>query len=282
VLLIGTGLTTVDVVISLLDQGHTAPIHALSRRGLLPLRHATGPAQPAGDRHSFPTVLTELARFIRNEAHKATASGGSWQPIVDELRPFMQDVWQTMSPADRARFMRHLRPWWDVHRHRMAGFVADRIDQARASGQLRIHAGRVQRYALQGDRVAVFFRPRGAEGTKTLDVARVVNCSGPRADFDRISDRLIRSLLDDGTARPDPLRLGLDVTGTCALRDRSGAISRRLFAVGPVTKGAFWEMTAVPDIRRQCEFLAQHLAGLVKPAPAPEPVRKPAALSYSI
>jgi uncharacterized NAD(P)/FAD-binding protein YdhS len=284
VLLIGTGLTTVDVVISLLDQEHTGPILALSRRGLLPLRHVNGPAGPPGDPHSFPTVLTELARFLRKEAREAVAAGGSWQPIIDELRPFTQDVWQTMSPTDKARFVRHLRPWWDVHRHRMAGAVADRIDQARASGQFRIHAGRVQSYQIRGERVDVTFRRRGVNELETLEVARVVNCSGPRADYGRISDGLIRSLLEDGTVRPDPLRLGLDVTGTCALLHRSGAISRRLFAAGPVTKGAFWEMTAVPDIRRQCEFLAQHLAGLMKSVPAPASVPKPAAvssLSYS-
>ncbi len=281
VLLIGTGLTMVDQVISLLDQGHTGPIHALSRRGLLPHRHASGAMRPLAEPHAFPVVLTELTRFLRDEARNSMQAGGSWQPVVDALRPFMQDVWQTMSPGDKARFLRHLRPWWEVHRHRMAGQVADRIDRARAEGQLHVHAGRVRRYETTGDTVQVLFRPRGTDGSETLRVARVVNCSGPTADYDRISDRLIRSLLDEGTARPDPLRLGLDVTGTCALRKRSGEISRRLFAVGPVTKGAFWEMTAVPDIRRQCEFLAQHMAGLVKAAAPSEPVPRTAALSYT-
>ncbi len=102
-------------------------------------------------------------------------------------------------------------------------------------------------------------------------MARVVNCSGPGADYDRIQEPLIRSLLAEGAVRPDPLRLGLDVTGNCALLDRNGAISRRLFAVGPITKGTFWEMTAVPDIRRQTELLAEHLAGLVKNAEPPAP-----------
>jgi uncharacterized NAD(P)/FAD-binding protein YdhS len=262
VLLIGSGLTMVDVVISLLDQGHTGPIHALSRRGLLPHRHASGAGQPIAAEHAFPTRLGELLRFMRDEARRASRAGANWQPIVDEIRPFMQDVWQTMSPADKARFVRHLRPWWDVHRHRMAPSVGDRIEAARASGQLRILAGRVQHYAVDRGAVRVAFRPRGTGAIQSIDAARVINCSGPTADYDRISDQLIRSLLADGTARPDALRLGLDVTGTCALLSCSGAISRRLFAIGPVTKGAFWEMTAVPDIRRQCEFLAQHLAGL--------------------
>ena len=112
--------------------------------------------------------------------------------------------------------------------------------------------------------VEVAYRPRGSDVVQTLRVVRVVNCAGPGADYDRIKDPLVRLLLREGIARPDPLRLGLDVTATCALRLGTGAISRRIFAVGPVTKAAFWEMTAVPDIRRQCELLAQHLASLVK------------------
>jgi uncharacterized NAD(P)/FAD-binding protein YdhS len=93
----------------------------------------------------------------------------------------------------------------------------------------------------------------------------VVNCAGPDADYSRIRDPLVRSLLANGMVRPDALCLGLDVTGNCALLGRDGSISRRLFAVGPVTKGTFWEMTAVPDIRQQAEFLAGQLAQLIKP-----------------
>lgn len=278
VLLIGTGLTTVDVAISLLDQGHTGPIHALSRRGLLPRRHAVGPTPAPGEGRELPTGLVELVRLLRREAREAAAVGGAWQPVVDQLRPFSLDVWQTMSAADKARFLRHLRPWWEVHRHRMPPAVADRIEAAQARGQLRVRAGRIRGYEEAGDAVDVVFCPKGGQAPKTLRAARVINCSGPGADYDRIAHPLVRGLLAEGTARPDPLRLGLDVTAGCALLGRGGAISRRLFAVGPVTKAAFWEMTAVPDIRRQCEFLAQHLAGLVKamPAPAPTPTPEPA------
>ena len=274
VLLIGTGLTTVDVVTSLLDQGHTGPVHALSRRGLLPRRHAAGPPAQLGETRELPNRLLDLLRLMRRETDAAAAAGAAWQPVVDQLRPFTQDVWQTMSAADKARFLRHLRPWWEVHRHRMPDPVADRIEAARASGQLRVQAGRIRSYAVQDGLVEVAFRPKGADALDRLRVARVVNCSGPGADYDRIAHPLVRALLADGTVRPDPLRLGLDVTGTCALLSRTGAISRRVFAAGPVTKAAFWEMTAVPDIRRQCEFLAQHLAGLVKamPASVPQPV----------
>jgi uncharacterized NAD(P)/FAD-binding protein YdhS len=153
----------------------------------------------------------------------------------------------------------------------MAAQVANRIDAARASGQLRILVGRVRDYAIKDDIVEVHYRPGRQDALATIEVARVINCAGPGADYDRIQEPLIRDLLADGVVRPDPLRLGLDVTGNCALLNRRGAISRRLFAVGPVTKGTFWEMTAVPDIRRQTEKLAEYLAGLVKAAPPKQP-----------
>lgn len=265
ILLLGTGLTMVDATISLLDQGHRGPIHALSRRGLVPRRHATAPPRVTG--HApFPTTVNALTRFLHTETNRAAAEGAGWQPIIDELRPFTTDVWQTMPLRDRARFLRHLRPWWDVHRHRMAAEVADRIDAARARNQLRICAGRVRDYAVHGNHVTVTYMPRAQTGVSTIEAARVVNCAGPGADYDRIADPLIRALLQSGAVRPDPLRLGIDVTANCALLNGEGAISRRLFAVGPMTKGAFWEITAVPDIRRQTEKLAEHLSALVKTA----------------
>ncbi len=106
-------------------------------------------------------------------------------------------------------------------------------------------AGRIREYRETPGGVEVSFQPRGTSSLASFQVARVVNCSGPACDYDRIPHPLIRNLLAEGLVRPDPLRLGLDVTTTCAVRDRQGAISRRLFAVGPVTRGAFWEMTAV-------------------------------------
>jgi len=268
ILLIGTGLTMVDAVVSLLDADHMGPIHALSRRGLLPLAHASSAATPP-EHGPFPTRLVSLLHFMRSEVARVEAVGGDWRPIVDELRPFTQDVWQAMSVEDRRRFLRHLRPWWDVHRHRCPPEVAKRMDAARARGQLHVHAGRVQRYDVRREEVEVTFRTRGTGEPHRLSVQRVVNCSGPCCDFDRIADPLVRALLRDRLVRPDPLRLGLDVTATGALFGQDGAISRRLFAIGPVTRGAFWEITAVPDIRRQAELLAAHLATLVGRVPVP-------------
>lgn len=267
VLLIGTGLTTIDTIISLLDQGHRGPITALSRRGLLPHRHVPAGPVPLPETDRFPTRVNALARTLRRNSARQVTAGGTWQSVIDEIRSVTTELWQGMCTADRQRFLRHLRPWWDTHRHRVSGPVADRIAHARDSGQLRIRAGRILHYHQDhpDQLVHVGFRPRFSSAIEHVAAARVINCAGPDADYSRIRDPLVRTLLGRGLIRPDPLCLGLDVTANCALLDRDGAISRRLFAVGPVTKGAFWEMTAVPDIRHQAETLAAQLGTMVRP-----------------
>ena len=262
VLLIGTGLTMVDMVVSLLDRGHQGRIHALSRRGLLPRRHASA-SNLAVEAPALPTRLVPLLRAIRQAARNAGPD--AWQGVIDGLRPFTVDLWQVLSLEDRQRFLRHLRRWWDVHRHRMAPAVAERLDAARAGGQLEVHAGWLRKLVERPDgRAQATYLSRGNGRPEQLSAARVINCAGPSTDYARVRHPLVRSLLGDGLVRPDPLRLGLDVTGSCATLNREGAISRRLFAAGPITKGAFWEITAVPDIRRQCEALAMHVAALVR------------------
>jgi uncharacterized NAD(P)/FAD-binding protein YdhS len=261
VLLIGTGLTMIDLAVSLLDQGHKGPIHAISRRGLLPHRHAPTKSVSLLDR-PLPTSMPALLRFIRAEVGLAERQGYDWRAVIDGLRPALQDVWQSLSDLDRAVFVRHLRRWWDIHRHRMPADTAERVERARRDGQLHVGALRIADFRLRDGAVDVIAGAGGAAPTGLIRVARVINCSGPGCDYDRIREPFVRSLLEQGHVRPDPLRLGLDVTPQCALRNARGEISRRLYAVGPVTKAAFWEMTSVPDIRRQCESVASNIAGL--------------------
>jgi uncharacterized NAD(P)/FAD-binding protein YdhS len=180
--------------------------------------------------------------------------------VIDALRPLTQDLWDTLPETERARFLRHLRPWWDVHRHRMAPSIAQRIDEARQRHQLIVAKGRIAAFHRAACGVEVEYRVGGRCETDSLHVDRIINCSGPSCDFDRVANPLIQNLLHTGRARPDNLRLGLDVTPQGALRAADGAISQQLYAIGPITKGLFWEMTSVPDIRRQCELLATHIA----------------------
>lgn len=256
VLLVGTSLTMVDVVISLLDAGHRGPIHAISRRGLLPRAHRAVPA-PA---MSLPTPLPPRVGAVMRVLRAEVAAGHPWHAVVDALRPHTQRLWAAMDAAEQARFLRHARAWWDVHRHRMAPEVAARIEAAQASGQLRVQAGRIVAASPAGEAATVTWQPRGAAEPERLTIARVVACTGPGSDVRRSSNPLLLDVLRQGLARPDPLAIGLDVTDTLEVRGAAGDVSEGLFAIGPLTKGRWWEITSVPDIRVQAATLAAHLA----------------------
>ena len=260
VLLVGTGLTMVDTVISLLDQKHRGPILAISRRGLLPRRHvAVAPHPrflPAGE---APRSLRALLKTVRVEIRHAAALGRDWRAVIDSLRPDTRDLWRNLALEEKQRFLRHLRPWWDVHRHRMAPSVAGRIERALERGQLQIRRARLGRLTPKRGGVEVELLPVAGAPAEQIEAERVINCMGPLSDLSRVAAPLIRGLLASGAVRSDPLNLGIEVSGEGAVIDAAGRLARNLFAVGPLTKGVFWETTAVPDIRIQCERLADHI-----------------------
>jgi uncharacterized NAD(P)/FAD-binding protein YdhS len=263
VLLLGSGLTMVDAVISLLDAGHTGRIHAVSRHGLLPRRHSVSHVGPVALANPWPSRLCPLLRAVRREIVRARTTGQDWRPVIDALRPFTQDLWRGFSDRERRRFLRHLRTWWDVHRHRVPPAAADQIEAALASGQLRVHAGRIVGLGVSEGQASITFRRRGTGAVATVRAARVIDCTGPATDVTCSTEPLMQALLSAGIARPDPLRLGLDVSARGALINRRGQPSDRLYAIGPLTKGASWEITSVPDIRTQCRDMARMLGRLL-------------------
>lgn len=259
-LLVGTGLTMIDIVIELEARGHRGPIRAISRRGLLPQAHVLArPYPPFLDPSRLPRTVQGQFRRIRAEIRLAKLEGYGWASVMDAVRPFVQALWRALPDAERRRFLRHVRPYWDVHRHRMAPEVAHRIEALRTAGRLTIEAGRILNADIVKGGIELLVRPRREDGAIRVRADWLVNCSGPECDYGRIRHPLIRQLLESGMARPDRLSLGLDVTDDLALVDRQGAVSGALFALGPPTRGALWEITAVPDIRAQCAALASRL-----------------------
>lgn len=253
VLIIGAGLTMVDVALLLEEQGFAGPILALSRRGLLPRAHA--PGAPAPSRSEVPVAT---ASALLHEVRRRSDALG-WRAAVDELRPVTQALWHGADPATRGRFLRHLRPWWDVHRHRIAPQVAGRIQAMVDAGQLRVAAGKLANVAAIGEQVEISWRPRGQERLERTRVARIINCTGPEANLRATADPLLHRLLDQGTIRPDPLGIGIDVDQDSRVIAPDGTPSPHLFALGPLTRGAFWEIIAVPDIRHQAFRVALQL-----------------------
>lgn len=253
VLLLGNGLTAVDCALTLASAGFRGRMTALSRRGLSPQSHAPqSPPVPSPERPGG--TASDLVRAVRRRAAEI-----GWRGAVDELRPHTQLIWRAADDTTRRRFLRHLRPFWDVHRHRLAPEIAGRIEALRTEGRLDITAGKIIAAEPEGDRLRVTWRPRGTDETVERRFARVVNCTGPLGDLSRTTDPLLADLRDTGLIRADTLAIGIDVDQQNRAIAGNGRSHQRMFVVGPMTRGAHWEIVAVPDIRRQVWDLARYL-----------------------
>lgn len=253
VLIVGAGLTMVDVVQSLVRQKHEGSILALSRHGYRPHRHE--PPRPYAMTKPGGT-LARMVRTVRAEIELAAVRGHGWRDVIDGLRPFTRALWQDLSPDDRRRFLRHVRPHWEVHRHRIAPAVADTLDSLAPRDRFTLLSGRILSIDWTDGGFDVLMRPRGRDTASKLRAAWIVNCTGPQGDYAKADNPLVRGAVESGAIRPDVLQLGLDVTEEGAVIDAGGRASSTIFALGPPTRGAFWEITAVPDIRRECARLA--------------------------
>jgi uncharacterized NAD(P)/FAD-binding protein YdhS len=245
-LLVGTGLTMVDLVLSLDAAGHQGRIVALSRRGLIPRAHADFDTAPV-EMDELPRGLRGLFRWLRRRSAEV-----GWRAAVDSLRPYSHPLWQSLDGEQQRRFLRHARPWWDVHRHRIAPEVAAIVARLVGEGRLQIVAGRIIAARDVENGLEVEFRRRGAGNLQAMRFAYAFNCTGPLHSIARSKDPLLRSLLDAGQVRPDDLGIGLEVDDAC----RAG---ERLWALGPLTKGRYWEIIAVPDIREQAAAVADDI-----------------------
>jgi uncharacterized NAD(P)/FAD-binding protein YdhS len=244
VLLLGSGLTAVDITLSIQGERPGVRVTALSRRGLLPRRHGEGvpPAAPARAPKGSPL---EVLREIRRRG------AGDWRGTIDGLRPYVQALWRGWSLKQRMAFLRHLRPWWDVHRHRLAPEVAAKIEGFQRAGLFGVAAGRLLHLRAGADEIEAAWTPRGGVGLEMRRFAMVVNCAGPRGDLAHCDDPLIAGLFAAGEIRPDACQLGIDVDSRSRAVGADGAARETLFAVGPITRGQFYEITSVPDIRIQ-------------------------------
>ncbi|KFI32523.1 FAD-dependent oxidoreductase [Haematobacter missouriensis] len=253
VLLVGTGLTMVDEVLSLLEAGHRGGMLAISRRGLLPRHHLEEPPRPVILPDDVPVGEgpAAIARWLRRSVAREAASGGDWRGVVDAVRPEVQTLWRAMPEAGRRIFLRHGAVWWDVHRHRMPPGSRNRLDAAMAEGLLRLQRARLRSLV---DGTARLSLPGG--GVEDIATAAVIDCRGIRRDPERSASPLVAELLRSGLARIDPLRLGLDVTLQGAVIARDGTVSQKIHAAGPPSRAALWEITAIPDIREQVTRLA--------------------------
>jgi len=190
----------------------------------------------------------KLWRWLRERSAQV-----GWRAAVDSLRPHSHALWQSLDVNQQKQFMRHARPWWDVHRHRIAPQVAATVHGMISSGQLEIAAGRIVRATQAPDGMEVELRRRGSQESSKERFAYAFNCTGPLHAMEKTKNTLLRGLLDAGEVKPDQLDIGLTV-------DENSRAGNRLWALGPLSKGRYWEIIAVPDIREQAAQVAEDIA----------------------
>lgn len=252
VLLIGAGLTMVDVALALATPQRKGVIYALSRRGRLPQTRApaTAPALAAGEP---PLELSAALHAFRARARE------DWRLAFDSLRAATPDLWARLGLERQRRFLRHLRPWWDSHRHRAAPEIAARLSALIAEGRVRLLAGEITSATREGKVWRLQHRGRGGLARHRLEVATVINCAGADYNVARWESPLVRQLLEEGLARAPANGLGFEVDSANRLCDRAGAAQEGLFLLGPLALGSFWETIAVPELRARAAAVARAL-----------------------
>jgi uncharacterized NAD(P)/FAD-binding protein YdhS len=251
VLLIGAGLTAIDVALTLTADGRRdSPITMVSRRGQLPLTHTATAAPAAAPALEDCKTLRDVVRQVRAEAGRA----GDWRAVVDGLRPRLDQLWASFTPAEQDAFLRHLARPWECHRHRMAPSVGARIAELRAEGRVEVRAGGIR--SMTAPPVGGLLAELDA-GVQWFGA--VVNCAGP-GQLPGAAGTFVASLLDTGQARVGPHGLGLDIDSAGRLIGADGTIQPGRWLIGPMRRGVRWETTAVPEIRSQAGDLGAALA----------------------
>ncbi len=271
-LIVGTGLTMVDVISTLKRHGYRGEIVAMSRHGLLPQRHVEAPSDPI----ELPPVLLHALRA--HDLRRLVAAVRSvarvvddWRTVIDALRPQLQGFWAGLSTVDRARFLRHVRAYWETYRHRMAPRAADDVDEALRNGQLRLISGRLLRAGVAGDAVSALIRPRGSLNAELHAFDGLIRATGLETDISRTTHPLIQHMATSGTILPDPLGLGIRTSPEYEVLDADDCPVPGLYCVGALARGHCWELTAVGELRSAVYGLARRLrerTAMPEPAPA--------------
>lgn len=263
VLIIGSGLTMVDAVVSLEQAGHRGPIEIFSRHGLLPHVRRQPPAWDdflAAD----PALRSprQLLRELRRQCSIAQAQGIDWQAPLDTVRVHIGRLWSQASEREKRQFVRHVRPWWESHHHRSPPLSAQLVARLHEEGRLRIRAASFKGLVPAQSGVTIAVRQRGEQTLTQVTGAALINSSGIEYDWRRVARPLPQQLLKRGLIQPGPLALGIAADASGAVLDAQGQVSARLFAMGPPLRGMWWESTAVTDVALQAKALASKLAAV--------------------
>jgi uncharacterized NAD(P)/FAD-binding protein YdhS len=257
IVVLGTGLSTVDVIITLRALGWVDSIHAISRHGWFPHSHFRGIEYP-----DFPPPGVDLAELGLGklvaivQRHCTILHERNANPaiIVDKMRPHTQRIWSHFTREERLVFAQRYAARWNVFRHRIAPDIHAQITSSQLTGQLQLHAAGIERVEASGSQLIVHL-----ENGESVTGDLVINATGPTSKLTASRSLLLQNLLRRGLVAPDDTDMGLRVDPDHTVLLRDGERSRQLLAVGPLLRGTLWETIAVPELRAQAKRAAETL-----------------------
>lgn len=260
VVLIGLGLTAVDVLLELSALWPNATFEAISRHGLLPEPHlhtASAPSDDSGDLIESMRDAPDIRTWI-HLLREAISQSADWRTVIDSLRPHTPSLWALLPPVERSRFLRHARWAWERVRHRMAPQVMTALQQLEREGRLHRRRGRLQAVEAVDGKLRLDVRLPHGKGIETMDADLVIQTVGLNTDLRRTQHPLAHQLATNGHITPDAQGLGCMATPEGRLQ-HDGQAWPHFYAIGTLLRGTLWESTAMPEIRQQARNLADHL-----------------------
>jgi len=262
--IVGSGLTAVDVVLALENGGFDGCYTLISRHGLLPLPHKVVETPMPAELVPKPNAsLRKLVREIRRCAKLATEMGSDWRAVFDVIRPNVSVYWRTLHEADRRQFLRHLRSYWDVHRHRVAPDVWAQIERLVGEGRLKTIAGTLLPVRAEGSVIEVAIRSTDGSHSTGFRFDLLFNCTGSPTRVAEIPSELLQDLVSSGAAALDATGMGLACDEAGNVLDAHGNPQPGLYVLGVLRRGQLWESTAIPDLRKYAATLAEHIVELI-------------------
>lgn len=262
VLIIGNGLTMVDTVLGFREQGFNGKIYSISPNGfnILPHRHNGFKYSKLVEELRCDLTLFELFKLVKKHIRTVREYGISAEPVIDSLRPHTQKIWKSFSDKERELFMSRLRHLWGVARHRIPLNTHDKIQQLRIDGKLNINSGKIINFRESEKSISVEYFDKAEKAIKTIEVSRVINCTGPETNLMKIDKSFLKNCLSKEILKQDHLKLGITTnTESFQIIDNDGKLHTNLYTIGSNLKGELWESTAVNELREQAEKLAMKL-----------------------
>lgn len=266
ILIIGAGLTMVDLLINLRQNNHTGKITIVSRRGFLPLPHKMGQHWQLKTKQPEKINLKNILQFVHHEVELAKAANIGWQSVIDAIRPYLPQWWRGLTLSERTRLMRHLKPYWEIHRHRIPVDSHNFIQRELAAGTTALYGGKIIHIAAGQDNMAdVSFSCRKTNEQKQFHVKHIINCIGPLTDLKKSKLPLWQNLLQSGMVDTDYFNSGISCNAKGHIIDTKGQPDSNIFVIGNLRKGAEFESVAIRELRIQAKDIADQIQNEIKP-----------------